>query len=281
MKPLLTLILLALAAIAAPAQMPVSGPLTAGAAAELQTPGSGSTTLYLFGPAASSKRQVNRGSITIPGDELKAAGRYVAIIDGASTTFFISPGQTERISFIARPSRVPAAARGAILGSAFLFDRLQNLVLDPQPVSFQLAIEGRNAEQKTANSRDGVATVQLNSGHQSGPAHFIATAGEVHAHRIVQLVAADPCGLRMSAAKAADGNILAKTSPIEDCAGNSVPDGTIVTFALQDAAGRSTVDARVKRGFAQAELPRSRSATLSVAAGVVLGNEIHWRGGAL
>jgi hypothetical protein len=46
-----------------------------------------------------------------------------------------------------------------------------------------------------------------------------------------------------------------------------------------DKAGRSTVDARVKRGFARAELPPASAATLAVAAGVVLGNEIHWGGG--
>jgi hypothetical protein len=96
---------------------------------------------------------------------------------------------------------------------------------------------------------------------------------------VVQQVAADPCSLRMKAQRAADGNIQVQTDPIRDCSGNAVPDGMIVTFASVDRGGRSTVDARVKRGFAQAELPASTAATLSVAAGVVLGNEIHWGGG--
>jgi hypothetical protein len=51
-----------------------------------------------------------------------------------------------------------------------------------------------------------------------------------------------------------------------------------VTFTSVDENGRSTVDARIKRGIAQAELPASQQATISVAAGVVIGNEIRWGG---
>jgi hypothetical protein len=74
-------------------------------------------------------------------------------------------------------------------------------------------------------------------------------------------------------------SILVQTDPIRDCAGNPVPDGTIVTFTETDATGKSAVDSRIKRGFAQAQLPASSNATLSVASGVVVGNEIHWGGG--
>ncbi|MGA7459143.1 MAG: hypothetical protein WBW69_02905, partial [Candidatus Korobacteraceae bacterium] len=63
------------------------------------------------------------------------------------------------------------------------------------------------------------------------------------------------------------------------CAGNPVSDGTIVTFTSTDAKGKSTVDARIKKGIAEAELPASNGATISVASGVVVGNEIQWRGG--
>ena len=71
--------------------------------------------------------------------------------------------------------------------------------------------------------------------------------------------------------------IVVETDPIRDCSGNAVPDGTIVTFTETDSRGLSTVDARVKRGIARAELPLSENATISVAAGVVLGNEVHIR----
>ena len=90
---------------------------------------------------------------------------------------------------------------------------------------------------------------------------------------MVQEVASDPCNIRMHAERDKNG-ILVQTDPISDCSGNPVPDGTIVTFTSMDANGKSTVDARIKRGVAQAQLPASSNATISVAAGVVVGNEI-------
>ncbi len=276
-----SLILVALCAASAlgAAQLRTSGPVQAGTGTTLQAPGSGSTTLYLFGPGGVWKRTVQRGTIALSGDELKVAGRYTAIVDGSSTSFYVTAAQVEKIAFIARPSRVPAADKGAVLGAAFLFDHFQNLVLTPAPVTFRLAVEEAAGEERSVTSKDGVAWVQLDSGRRSGPAQFIVTSGEVSARRVVQQVPADPCSIRMTASPAPDGNILVETEPIKDCSGNAVPDGTIVTFISTDAAGRSTVDARIKRGSARAELPRSSSATLSVAAGVVLGNEIHWGGG--
>jgi hypothetical protein len=70
-----------------------------------------------------------------------------------------------------------------------------------------------------------------------------------------------------------------QTDPVRDCSGNAVPDGTIVTFTQNDASGKSTVDARVKRGVARAEMPTAQRATISVASGVVVGNELRWGGG--
>jgi hypothetical protein len=95
----------------------------------------------------------------------------------------------------------------------------------------------------------------------------------------VQQVAGDACNLRMTA-KSMAKTIVVETDPIRDCSGNAVPDGTIVTFTETDSRGISTVDARVKRDVARAELPLSDNATISVAAGVVLGNEVHvsWGG---
>ena len=73
--------------------------------------------------------------------------------------------------------------------------------------------------------------------------------------------------------------IIVQTEPIRDCTGNAVPDGTIVTFTETDSTGRSVVDARIKKGIARVQLPASNKATISVAAGVVLGNELHVGGG--
>ena len=74
-------------------------------------------------------------------------------------------------------------------------------------------------------------------------------------------------------------NIMVVTDPIKDCSGNAVPDGTIVTFTQSAPTGRSTIDARIKHGIARATLPAVPGATISVASGVVLGNEVHVGGG--
>ncbi len=117
----------------------------------------------------------------------------------------------------------------------------------------------------------------LDSGRQAGAAQFSASLADSDVRRVVQVTASDPCNLRMRA-QAAKNGVLVETDPIRDCAGNPVPDGTIVTFTEVDNSGRSTVDARIKKGMAQALLPQSANAQLSVAAGVVVGNEIHWSG---
>ena len=261
------------------AQLRVAGPVEAGSDATIQAPGSGSATLYLFGPGGASKLSVQRGTIKLSGDELKTSGRYTAILDGSRTSFFVSPAPLNQIAFLAHPSRVPTNAGSAVSGTAFLFDRFQNLVLAPTPVSFRLSLEGASVAERSVTAKNGVAWVRLDSGKRSGPAQFTASSGELQVRRVVQQVAANPCSIRIKAARALDGNILVETDPIRDCSGNAVPDGTIVTFTSVDGSGRSTVDARIKRGFARAELPPSGSATLTVAAGVVLGNEIHWGGG--
>jgi hypothetical protein len=261
------------------AQVHISSSVQAGTETTIEVPGSGRTTLYLFGPGVASKRNVERGTIRISGDELKSTGRYAAIVDGRSTLIFVTAAPLDKIAFLAHPSRVPTNASNAISGTAVLFDRFQNLVLAPTPVSFRLAVEGNTGEERHATANDGIAWVQMNSGKHGGAAQFTASAADLQVRRVVQQVAADPCAIRMRASPAPDGNILVETDPIRDCSGNAVPDGTIVTFTSVDASGRSTVDARIKQGFARAELPQSPGATLTVAAGVVLGNEIRWGAG--
>jgi hypothetical protein len=94
----------------------------------------------------------------------------------------------------------------------------------------------------------------------------------------VQLTAAEPCNLRFHTSPGKQG-VIVETDPVRDCAGNPIPDGTIVTFIESDGRTRSTIDARIKRGIARAELPASPNATISAASGVVLGNEIRLGGG--
>jgi hypothetical protein len=109
-------------------------------------------------------------------------------------------------------------------------------------------------------------------------AQFVASVGEVSERRVVQQVASDPCNLRMNAKRVKDA-IEVTTAPIRDCSGNPVPDGTIVTFTALTPRGKTTVDARIKRGIASAQLPASERAVISVASGVVMGNEVRIGGG--
>jgi hypothetical protein len=63
---------------------------------------------------------------------------------------------------------------------------------------------------------------------------------------------------------------------VRDCNGNAVPDGTIVTFTEVYGDGQSTVDVPLKRGIAEVQMADHNGATISVASGVVLGNQIRW-----
>jgi hypothetical protein len=65
---------------------------------------------------------------------------------------------------------------------------------------------------------------------------------------------------------------------VRDCKGNLVRDGTIVTFTKIDKLGRSTVDAPIKKGIARTEMGFNGAATVTVASGVVVGNDIHIAG---
>lgn len=271
-------LMLWLAAVGRAADLKVPATVTAGTGLSLSGSGSGEATLYVSGPGTAIKRKVQRGQeIQLTGDELKYAGRYAISLDGNdSATFYVVPAQVSSIAFLARPSRVPADRPDVISGTAFVFDKFQNLILQPEAVKFDLTANGQS-QSRSVTTRGGVAYTKFSSSKKEGPAEFVASNGSISVRRVVQEVASDPCSLRMRA-EPDKGGILVQTDPIRDCAGNPVPDGTIVTFTSTDASGKSTVDARIKRGIAQAQLPPSDNATISVAAGVVMGNEIHWGG---
>jgi len=244
---------------------------------------SGSGTLYLVGPGQVIKKEFKSGSVEIKGEELRSAGRWIAVVRGdgnQSQVFWVKPGKPGKLNFLARPSRVPVARPNVISGVTFVFDQYQNLILDPTPVNFNLAVGGSSST-KSVTSREGVAWINSASAPKAGAAQFVASVGDTSVARVVQQVAADPCerSFRMHVAGHAGDRTIVETDPIRDCSGNPVPDGTIVTFIQTDKTGKSTVDARIKKGTARAELPKSDNATITVAAGVVLGNELHVGGG--
>jgi hypothetical protein len=254
----------------------------AGEALSIGTSGTGEGTLYLIGPGEVIKHTIRLGeNAEIKGEELRDAGRWIAIVRGGSPqsqVFWVEPGKVQNLSFLARPSRVPVAKSGVITGVAFTFDRYQNLVLQPAPVTFTLSVGGSNASH-TATTKNGVAWVNSSSAPKAGAAQFVAKAGDAAVNRVVQQVASDPCNLRMRIASRSRDQITVETDPIRDCTGNPVPDGTIVTFIETDKSGRSVVDARIKKGIATAKLPGTDDANITVASGVVLGNELHVGGG--
>jgi hypothetical protein len=92
---------------------------------------------------------------------------------------------------------------------------------------------------------------------------------------VIGQVPGDPCGLKMNA-KADGDKVALATDPVRDCSGNAVPDGTIVTFTEAYGNTQSTVDVPLKRDIASVEMPAHDGATITVASGVILGNQIRW-----
>jgi hypothetical protein len=261
------------------AELRVPQNATAGQPLTIGTTGNGDGTLYLVGPGQVIMHSIKLGSnVQVRADELRSAGRWVAIVrsggSSQSSVFWVKPGEPDKLSFLARPSRVPVAERNAINGMVFVFDHNRNLILQPTPVNFSLSVNGSGAT-RAVPTREGLAWIDAASGPKEGAAQFVASVGNTSARRVVQQVASTPCNLRMHVAQRQKDQIIVETDPVRDCTGNAVPDGSIVTFTETDHSGQSTVDARIKKGIARAVLPASNSATISVASGIALGNELH------
>jgi hypothetical protein len=256
----------------------------AGQGLVLSTSGSGNATLYISGPGTAIKREIELGEeVQLKGEELRSSGYYLIALeasDGDSNKeLYVAPAAADKINFLARPSRVPVGQPKVIAGTAFVFDQYENLVIDPTPVTFDLSVPGAPSKVERLTSKDGVAYLQTGSGSKAGPGQFVVTVGNNSVRRVVEETASEPCNLRFKVHKEKEG-LVAETDPVRDCSGNAVPDGTIVTFMSNEpGAERSTVDARIKKGVARAVLPAVPGATISVASGVVLGNEIRWGGG--
>jgi hypothetical protein len=104
---------------------------------------------------------------------------------------------------------------------------------------------------------------------------FVARVGETTSTRVIGQVPGDPCRLKMSAERSGQ-QIHLVTDAVRDCDGNAVPDGTIVTFTEIFSGEQSTIDEPLKHGIAQVTIAAHNGAMLSVASGVVMGNQIRW-----
>ena len=276
-------VLMAVGLTTAAAAQELQFPKTVAAGSELSVPtsGSGTATLYIVGPTQVLRRTVQLGeNIVFERGQLANAGHYTAFLIGAATQaadFDVTPeAQPSSISFLAKPSRLAVDLHDGISGVAYLFDIYRNLILKPLPVSFQLSGTASPVQVQKVDTRNGVAWVKMNSATRSGTAQFEADAGGVTEKRVIEQVPGDPCNLRMSA-RAAGDRIELQTDPVRDCSGNAVPDGTIISFTETYKGTESTVDAPLKRGVAKTNLPANKGAVITVAAGVVLGNEIRWQ----
>jgi hypothetical protein len=260
----------------------------AGSSFSVPTAGSGPASLYIVGPGGLLRRKVQLGEeVLFAASDLQTAGHYVAtLVEGTtggmtsqSAEFDVTPArEVGSVSFLAKPSRISVNVPNGLSAVAYVFDVFHNLVLQPQQVAFQITDASGRAESRSATTRNGVAWVRMNSAAKAGVAQFEAVAGNVREKRVVQQVPGDPCAIRMAAHRNGE-RVALETDPVRDCNGNPVPDGTIVTFTESHPGGQSTVDVPLKRGVARTEMPAVNGAVISVATGVVIGNEIHWRGG--
>ena len=251
--------------------------VTAGESSTISTTGSGKATFYLVGPGVSTKSDVSLGNeISLRGKDLRDAGEYFAVLCSEScrsASFYVTPAKPANLAFLVHPSRVPVAQNDAVSGVALAFDQFGNLVLDPGTINFQLTAGKTSLLSGAVSAHDGIAWFRTTSGKSAGPLQVVASIGDLSARRNVQEVASDPCNLRITGQRTKDG-LVVETEPVRDCAGNPVPDGTIVSFTATDVSGKSTVDAPIKRGIARAEIAASGPVVVSVASGVAMGNEL-------
>ena len=251
--------------------------VTAGSSFSISTNGQGSATFYLLGPSRVAKRSIQLGQdVTIAANDVATSGTYQAIACSSScssTIFQVLPAAPTRVSFLLHPSRVPVSNGNAINATAFVFDRYRNTVLSPAKVDFHITLPDGPTMTRTGQTTRGITWFEMGSTPKQGRLQIVASIGDANEPRVIQQVASDACRLHMTASPS--GRVVKlETDPIRDCAGNPVPDGTIVSFTKIDNAGRSTVDTPIKKDKASAQFQLSGNARISVACGVALGNEL-------
>jgi hypothetical protein len=269
--------------LACAAEMHVPATVEAGQSFSIPVEGSGEATFYLMGPDHVVKRTVSLASgVQIQSSEVRAAGRYQIILCDSSSpctsaTFEVKAAAPAHLSFFLHPSRVPVSTPGSIDATAFVFDQYFNLILTPSAVDFRITPASGAGFVRRASTRDGVAWMRMDSTPHEGRVQVTAALGSVEEARVIQQVAAEACGLRMKAVSSGN-SVTLETDPVRDCSGNALPDGTVVSFTKVDEAGKSTVDTPIKKGIARAQFSVQGRAQVSVACGVVLGNEVALNG---
>lgn len=268
-------------AVAQDSGLTVPKTVQAGQAFAVSSSGTGDRTLYIVGPGQVLKKRVTLGEPSqFSEGSLLDAGHYLVILVSdsgtQSATFDVLPSKNPaRISFLAEPSRLPVDLSDGVAGAVYVFDRFGNLIVNPTPVSFELSVPSGVPQEHAVVARYGAAWTKMNTSAHEGIGSFVARAGDVSVSRSVYQVAGDPCRLTMTVQPSRQGLQL-QTNPVRDCSGNPVPDGTIVSFSESYDGGISTADVPLKHGIAKVDLPAHHGGLLSVASGVVLGNQIRW-----
>lgn len=279
LKALALLAWCALPAMAAELHPPAT--VQAGQAFSIPVQGSGGATFYLVGPDNVVKRDVKLdGELQVQANEVRAAGRYVAILCDSgcsSATFEVKAEQPAHLSFFLHPSRVPVSTPNSIDATAFVFDQYYNLVLAPATVDFKITPASGAAFSRQVPTKRGVAWLRADSTRNEGRVQVTAVSGSVQEARVVQQVATEACGLRVRALPAGK-SVTLETDPVRDCSGNALPDGTVVSFTTIDRDGKSTVDTPIKKGIAKTQISIHGPAQITVACGVVVGNEVSVNG---
>lgn len=258
--------------------------ITAGSSFSVPMPGSGKGELYIVGPQQVLGRVVDLGqSVTIAAGELYCAGHYIAVLTGSgsssqSTQFDVLPaGDPGSLGFLAKPSRLPVNIPNGISGAVYIFDPYHNLITAPLTVSFTLSGTDEATQTRTMTSHNGLAWTRMNSAAKQSAARFTVRAGNISTTRVIDQVPGEPCSISIRA-QPSGSRLEIQTAPVRDCSGNTISDGTIITFTETSGASQSSVDAPLKRGIATATLPAIKGAKISAASGSVMGNEIHWDG---
>ena len=270
-----------LPAFAEGAGLTLPGTVQAGGAFSVQSTGTGKATLYIIGPGQVIERDVQLGEMaSFPEGSLYNAGHYLVVLTGDGQTQtgsldVVPQSKPADLSFLAKPSRLQVGLHDGITGAVYVFDSYKNLISAPIPVSFALSSPAGSDQTHTVTTRNGAAWTEMDSTAKQGADKFVAQSGDISSSRIIGQVPGDPCGLKMSA-KPVGGEIQLQTDPVRDCSGNAVPDGTVVTFTEAYNGAQSTVDVPIKRGIAEVQMPAHPGATITVASGVTLGNQIRW-----
>ncbi len=256
--------------------------VSAGSSFAVSVGGQGKGMLYLLGPSRAVKREIEFGKdAPISGDDVSSSGIYQIVVcaggNCATKSLEVQPAPAKRLGFLLHPSRVPVSTRDAVNATAIAFDQYGNMILAPAEMTFRISPAGEKPTDKSVRTVLGIASFQMDSRPSQGTLEVTAQLDDTTEPRVIQQVASEACGLRMTAVPVGS-TITLQTDPIRDCKGNPLPDGTIVSFTKIDSIGKSTVDTPIKKDRAIAQFSVSGPARISVACGVVVGNEISWGG---